>query len=257
MVASDRWDTAEYSCQVFTAAAADLPLLSELAHERIEALAQTCSRLRPDSEVNSLDDPALMSPLLSAVVRAGLRAAEFSGGIVPTPTPTPCADASRSPGDQLVATPPQVDLNLMPIATAWAADWIAEEYSRTFDTGCLVNLDGNIAARGMPPAAGWQIQLEDGQPSSRAHQPIPLWCGGMASAVHQQSATSPWSDPRQPPRSWRTATVIAPSCERAKAAALTALELGDAAPRWLTQRGLAARLVHIGGITVQTHGWAD
>ncbi|HML50443.1 MAG TPA: FAD:protein FMN transferase [Propionicimonas sp.] len=257
MVASDCWDTAEYSCQVFTAAAADLPLLSELAHERVEALAQACSRQRPDSEVNSLDDPQLMSPLLSAVVRAGLRAAQFSGGLVPGRTQRPVAAVATSAGDQLIETPPRADLDLMPIASAWAADWIAEEYSQTFATGCLVNFDGNIAARGTPPPCGWQIHLEDGQPSSRAHQPIPLWSGGMASATSPAPTASLVSDPNHAPRSWRSVTVAAPSCERAKAAAMAALALGDAAPRWLTQRGLAARLVHTGGITVQTHGWTD
>ena len=257
MVASDRWDTAEYSCQVFTTSAADLPYLSELAHERVEAIAQACSRLRPDSEVNSLDDPQLMSPLLSAVVGAGLRAAEFSGGLVPQRCLPPVTEMTSSPGPQRVQTPPRTDPDLMPIASAWAADWIAEEYSQTYGTGCLVNLDDNIAARGAPPHCGWQIYLDDGQPSSRARQPIPLWRGGMASATSPEPSTAVLPDGTCAPRSWRTATVAAPTCERAKAAALAALALGDSAPRWLTQRGLAARLVHTGGITVQTHGWTD
>ena len=42
---------------------------------------------------------------------------------------------------------------------------------------------------------------------------------------------------------WRTATVIAGTCVDANIASTSAIILGDAAPKWLAERRLAARLV--------------
>lgn len=241
MVACDRWESASISCEVYTAAAADLAPLSELARERVEAVLRTCRALREtDAAAGALGDD---------LIDAGLSASRLSGGLLADLLPAAahhartCAEARASLSG--------ADFDLAPIAMAWAADQIADESLIRLGIACLINLDGNRSVRGCPPPGGWQIVLEDGQPSSRAHKPIPLWSGGLASAARPATdSTHPQSG------SWRTATVAAPTCERAKAAALTALELGDAAPRWLTQRGLAARLVHTGGICVQTHGWA-
>lgn len=241
MVACDRWESGGISCEVYTATAAELSPLSELARERVEAVSRTCRALRDaDSAAGAFGDD---------LIDAGLGATRLSGGLLSGLLP---AEAGRARTcEEARAYLPGADFDLSPIAIAWAADRIADESLSNLGIACLINLDGNRSVRGCPPPGGWQIVLEDGQPSSRAHNPIPLWGGGLASAVR------PAHDSAHPTSgSWRTATVAAPSCERAKAAALTVLELGDAAPRWLTQRGLAARLVHTGGICVQTHGWA-
>lgn len=241
MVACDRWESAGISCEVYTAAAADLAPLSELARERVEAVSQTCRALR--------EAGTTAGPLGDDLIDAGLGATRLSGGVLSGLLPDEAQRAHTCVEARAALS--GGDFDLTPIALAWAADRIADESLGNLGIACLINLDGNRSVRGCPPPGGWQIVLEDGQPSTRAHAPIPLWSGGLA------SVTRPATDSAHPPSgSWRTATVAAPSCERAKAAALTALELGDAAPRWLTQRGLAARLVHTGGICVQTHGWA-
>lgn len=129
------------------------------------------------------------------------------------------------------------------VARARAADRIAESCVETLGVGCLVNLGGDISVRGEVPAGGWQVEIDDGSPGQSGHPVISMgWPGGLATSG---AATG----------SWRTVTVAARTCEKARAASSAALGLGDAAPRWLTQRELPARLVHVGGVVVQTNGW--
>jgi thiamine biosynthesis lipoprotein len=54
---------------------------------------------------------------------------------------------------------------------------------------------------------------------------------------------------------WRTASVAAASCVDANAAATAAIILGSAAPAWLANNGLPARLVAPEGRVVATCGW--
>jgi thiamine biosynthesis lipoprotein len=65
-------------------------------------------------------------------------------------------------------------------------------------------------------------------------------------------------DPRTglPARSpWRTVSVAAASCVAANVASTASIVLGDGAPRWLAERGLAARLVANDGGAVHVFGW--
>lgn len=65
-------------------------------------------------------------------------------------------------------------------------------------------------------------------------------------------------DPRTglPVRSpWRTVSVAAATCADANAASTAALVKGAGAERWLTRRGLPARLVAQNGLVVTTPGW--
>jgi thiamine biosynthesis lipoprotein len=54
---------------------------------------------------------------------------------------------------------------------------------------------------------------------------------------------------------WRTATVVADTCEAANAASTATIVLGDAAPAWLEAAGLPARLVTGDGRVVRLAGW--
>jgi len=54
---------------------------------------------------------------------------------------------------------------------------------------------------------------------------------------------------------WRTATVIAADCATANAASTASVILGDDAVDWLTEQGLAARLVHADGEVVRVGSW--
>jgi thiamine biosynthesis lipoprotein len=54
---------------------------------------------------------------------------------------------------------------------------------------------------------------------------------------------------------WRTATVVAGSCLDANIASTATIILGDAAPLWLDERRLPARLVRPNGEVVRVAGW--
>ena len=54
---------------------------------------------------------------------------------------------------------------------------------------------------------------------------------------------------------WRVVTVAAWTCVEANIASTAAVILGDAAPAWLEERGLAARLVRADGLVLRTGGW--
>jgi thiamine biosynthesis lipoprotein len=54
---------------------------------------------------------------------------------------------------------------------------------------------------------------------------------------------------------WRAASVLAATCVDANTAATAAIVLGDRAPRWLSEQGLAARLVDRSGAVQRLGGW--
>jgi thiamine biosynthesis lipoprotein len=65
-------------------------------------------------------------------------------------------------------------------------------------------------------------------------------------------------DPRtgRPARTpWSTVTVAGATCLDANAASTAAIVLGPAAPGWLAERGLPARLSRLDGSTVCVAGW--
>jgi thiamine biosynthesis lipoprotein len=54
---------------------------------------------------------------------------------------------------------------------------------------------------------------------------------------------------------WATASVAAASCVDANTASTAAIVLGDAAPAWLADRQLPARLARVDGDVVVVGGW--
>lgn len=241
MVASATWDALGTWCEVLTVHDDDLPELAELARDRVDAVDAVCAR--PDSELASLTPghPQHVSPVLGLALAAALRTAKFTGGLV-APAPG-WRTVSLDLGQDSLTVPEGVDLELRPGVRAWAADWVADACESELGIGCLVNLGGDIAVRGEVPDGGWQVEIDDGHPGALGRPVISMgWPGGLATA---SAGTG----------TWRTVTVAARNTERAHAAATAALALGDSAPRWLTQRELPARLVHTGGVVVQTNGW--
>lgn len=263
MVASDRWETASGWYEVLTLNAGDLALASELARQGVDALERACSPDRPEAEVHQLTDrgPQPISKLLAQAVAAARRAEVFSQGLVPVIVQSSTSELIQ-PGlvldedDRTLTLPSGSRLQVWPLARAWAADRIAEACSSKLGIGVLVNLGGDIAVAGELPPAGWRIEIETGQPTPTGSDTITMaWPGGLASASAPAPRWPAAAGLRPRPRTWHSTAVAAHSCERAKAACLTALAMGDDAPRWLTQRELPARLVHTGGIAVQTPGW--
>jgi thiamine biosynthesis lipoprotein ApbE len=271
MVASDHWETTSGWCEVLTERADDLALVSEIARERFAALERACSPHLPEAELTTIGDgtPHWVSPLLAEAVAVALRAAQFSEGrlalavegsqpaeVAGTSRPPASADIELDEPNRTLLLPASLQLDLWPTARAWIADRIAEECHTQLGIGTLVNLGGDIAVRGELPPGGWRIRIDDGQPSPSGSGTITMgWTGGLASVTTQSPHWPAEGGTASAPRHWRSVTVAAHSCERAKAACLTALALADSAPRWLTQRELPARLVHIGGVAVQTPGW--
>lgn len=176
-----------------------------LATDHLARLDEAVSRFRPDSEVSRLaaraatgDAWCFASPLFADHVRAALRAARLSGGLVdPTIGSAVVAsgydadlDVVRSrpavgdvavvpaatrvlgwrqvvleEGTDRLSTPRGVLLDLGATAKAHAADVLAAILAGRLPGGFLVNLGGDIAVAGEVPEGGWRVgvQAVDGQ----------------------------------------------------------------------------------------------
>ncbi|MGC3994939.1 MAG: FAD:protein FMN transferase [Propionicimonas sp.] len=243
MVAAANWDAFGTWFEVLTVHEDDLPDVADEARARVRELEAACSPTRTDTELAALvpGRPQKLSPLLARVLAASLRTAELTDGLV-GPSPE-WRDVDLDADAPTVVIPEGVRLDLGTGVRAWAADWIADACETELGIGCLVNLGGDIAVRGDVPDGGWQVEIDDHQPSAAGRPVIAMgWPGGLSTATSAAGT-------------WRMATVAGRTCERANAAARAAIALGDSAPRWLTQRELPARLVHTGGVVVQTNGW--
>jgi thiamine biosynthesis lipoprotein len=135
--------------------------------------------------------------------------------------------------------------------------------------GVLVSVGGDIAVAGTAPARGWRVRMAE---DSRAP-----WVGaGEVAVVHEGAmATSSttirrWRaghatlhhliDPRtgRPAAApWRTVSVAAATCVDANICSTAAVLLGRAAPRWLDEQGVPARLVGRAGDVTYVGGWAQ
>jgi FAD:protein FMN transferase len=118
----------------------------------------------------------------------------------------------------------------------------------------LVSLGGDIATAGIAPPQGWAIRVTDDHRSdpSAPGQTIAIRGGGLATS---STAVRRWShaghtmhhiidpDTQLPAKTpWRTVSVAAADCAQANIAATAALLRAEAAPAWLHDLGLPARL---------------
>jgi thiamine biosynthesis lipoprotein len=167
--------------------------------DHLDALDLAVSRFRPDSEVSRLARAAergpastLASPTFAGSLRAALRTARLTGGLV---DPTvgravestgydadmelvrrrPAGDARPGPGASVpgwrsVTIDPVTDrvevpqgclLDLGASAKAHAADVLARRLADRLPGGFLVNLGGDIALSGEAPDGGWQVAVDD------------------------------------------------------------------------------------------------
>lgn len=235
----------------------------------------------------------VVSPLLFEATAVALRAAQSTGGLV-DPTvgaavrglgydqdfdvvvsagPKPHFQLVPAAGWESVRIEPETrrvrvgraaELDLGATAKAFAADRIARRVRR--ETGCavLVSLGGDIAVRGAPDG-GWPIHVGDDHKVGDGGQIVAISDGALATS---STTVRRWKaggvemhhivDPRTgapAPEYWRTASVTAPSCVDANAAATAAIILGARALPWLTERGLPARLVRRNGHVETVCGW--
>jgi thiamine biosynthesis lipoprotein len=162
---------------------------------------------------------------------------------------------------------PGTQLDLGSTAKAWAADRCGELIAARLGVGVLVSLGGDVAVAGPPPGTGWQVKATDDHagPAAAAGQTVTITSGGLATS---STTVRAWQaggkrmhhiiDPRtgEPVTSrWRTVTVAAATCLDANIASTAAIIRSEAAPAWLTELALPARLVARDGTVVTTSGW--
>jgi thiamine biosynthesis lipoprotein len=168
-----------------------------------------------------------------------------------------------------VRVPAGVELDLGATAKALAADRSARAAARASGTGVLVSLGGDIAVAGQAPPGGWPVRIADDH-ASGLDEPGPIvaiaagglatsgttvrrWLAGETELHHIVDPAT--GRPAQTP--WRTVSVTGPSCVDANVASTAALLLGEDAPAWLEERGVAARLVRASGAVAYAGGWPE
>jgi thiamine biosynthesis lipoprotein len=179
-----------------------------------------------------------------------------------------------------VRVPPGVELDLGSTGKGLAADLAAAAAltasaavasgATGHETGVLVSLGGDIATAGRVPDGGWRILLaeDSNAPSDGEGEVVAIQRGAVATSsttVRRWGAAGGVTahhiiDPRTglpADTPWRTATIVAATCEEANAASTAAIVLGAAAPAWIEAAGLPARLVANDGSVVRLGGWPD
>jgi thiamine biosynthesis lipoprotein len=187
-----------------------------------------------------------------------------------TVTPAPGWEHVRLDAtDRTVTVPPGVQLDLGATAKARCADRAASAAHLATDQGVLVNMGGDIAVCGPPPPGGWSVQLSDDH-AADVHGDAPsvaIRDGGLATSG---TSVRRWARRDEPlhhlidpttgapaAEVWRTATVAAGSCVDANIASTAAIILGAAAPGWLGDRDLPARLVRPDGSILTIGSWPE
>lgn len=289
-------------CRILATREAVLPAARELAQARLAQLDTVASRFRPDSEVMRLSvAPAApgtrtvtvpASPLLCDLVEDALWAAEVTGGVVdPTlgrameaagydadlavvrarttvggrtavAAPSTLADlrVDRAAGTLTTAAGALLDLGAT--AKATTADRIAGDLAARCPGGFLVDLGGDIAVSGQPPAGGWVIAAGA---EAAATDRIGITTQGVATSGTDRRRWYVDGDLRhhlldpgtgQPvAHTWHQVTCVGASALEANTASTAACVLADRAVGWLTERGIPARLVTDDGVVVRSPGW--
>jgi FAD:protein FMN transferase len=272
----------------------------DVLERELAAIDRACSRFRADSESSRLLQSegkwTAASPLFREALHAAIRAAAATDGAV---DPTVGASmralgwnadfavvvARRNPvriervaagnwrrieiDDEhgRVRVPAGIEIDLGSIAKALAADRAAAAIQRRTRSSALVNLGGDIAVAGPPPAGGWPVLVTDDHRAApdASGQLVTVAAGGLATS---STTARRWRTTRGPVHHivdpatgipavevWRTVSVCAATCVDANAAATAAIVKGEQAPRWLESQGLPARLVRPDGRVLLTRGW--
>lgn len=173
------------------------------------------------------------------------------------------------PTTRTVRLPAGIGLDLGATAKAHASDRAARAATAATGGPVLVSLGGDIAVAGPTPDGGWPVAVADDSdaPLDADNPVVILRTGGLATS---STTVRQWSrgdqtvhhllDPASGlPASgpWRTVSVAAASCLDANVAATAAVVLGAAAPDWLTDHALPARLVSHSGTVRTVSGWPE
>ncbi len=168
-------------------------------------------------------------------------------------------------GRSMVTMPAGTLLDFGATAKAWAADRAAEMIAFRTGSGILVSLGGDVAVAGTPPPAGFSVGIADVCGDPNPDVTVAIESGGLATSGIARRHWTVDGEPvhhlidpstgRPADGPWRTVTVAAGSCTDANTAATAAVVIGDAAPRWLEDQHLPARLVRRDGSTTTVGDW--
>ncbi len=149
------------------------------------------------------------------------------------------------------------------IGKAACADRIAGRLAERLPGGFLVDLGGDLACGGPAPDGGWLVGVENA-----AGELVQTVASDGQALATSSTAKRAWSadgeqrhhiiDPRTGHPAapvWRQVTCVGATCAEANSASTAAIVLGTAAPAWLEQRGLSARLEHQNGSILRTGSW--
>lgn len=252
-------------------------LTKSLIINELNLIELTCSRFREDSEVRRLERKfgknVLVSRRLRELLGRASDARELTLGAVDVVLPrmnfaaTDGPEWARPGFDEAVGTytPSSATyLDFGSIGKAYAADTIASLLTHWVGAGVLVNLGGDIRIAGAVPNGGWNVAIEDG--ADCAESVVSLRSGALATSSTRKRTRIDASgksqhhiiDPRTgltPMSSWTDVSVVAGDCVTANAYATGAIVMGSAAPGFLAQRGVAARLVADDGQVRWVGGW--
>ncbi|HEY4928433.1 MAG TPA: FAD:protein FMN transferase [Acidimicrobiales bacterium] len=266
----------------------------------LDALDRACSRFRPDSELRRLEQrggrPTLVSPLLFAVLEQAYDVAIRTGGIVdptigsamvelgydrdfalldeendlPDLPPTPAPGWWRIGLDRsarTVSVPDGIHVDVGSTGKAFAADQAAARIFGALGCSALVNLGGDVATAGPPPADGWGVGIADHCTTAPvdADEVVALRYGGLATSgttartwshagrtVHH--IVDPWTG-EVAPTTWTLVSALGATCVEANGWSTAAVVWGEDAPGNLIGHGVTARLVHADGDVVTVGDW--
>jgi thiamine biosynthesis lipoprotein len=289
-VNSARWEALGTTASVYVTEPAALAPARAAVQAQLAEIDLACSRFREDSDLERANagagSPTRVSSLLAQAIEVALRAARLTDGLVDATLREALILAGydrdfaqirrggaplravRVPGwravhlqREVLTMPRSVRLDLGATAKALAADRAAQAAQDAADTGVLVNLGGDIAVAGEPPPGGWTVGVGDDH-RGPAQQTITIRHGGLATSSTVVRAWGPGRHHIIDPRTgipagphWRTASVAAATCVDANIASTAAIVLGPAAPSWLSERKLPARLVARDGAITTTGDW--
>jgi len=180
-----------------------------------------------------------------------------------------------------VRVPAGVLVDLGATAKALAADMAATAIADRLGCGVLVNLGGDIAVAGRAPEGGWKVGIDDGLTAAADSEPgadpgsrggsqgagpvVSVETGGLATsspgvrswrrgdlALHHILVPGTG---RPAEICWAAVSVAAATCVDANTASTAAVIRGRAAPGWLANLRLPARLVRPDGSATTTGGW--
>jgi thiamine biosynthesis lipoprotein len=163
-----------------------------------------------------------------------------------------------------LTVPLGVQLDLGATGKAHTADLIAAQIADGLPVGALVALGGDIATAGPEPEGGWNVLVQDrpGDPAATVRLAPQSAIATSSTQGRRWKSGGEQMHHIVDPRSctpakvvWKTATVAAPTCVLANTLSTAALILGLDAPRWLQQRGYAARLVSTAGEVLTIAGF--